>query len=93
VDRTDIEKFLHDVAAGKTAALIKTGPHGLIHRAGHLAIAPSTANLGDDDLSKFCAEIQLSKLRLSGTMHPERFTNPAVAVACQFATYSNARWP
>jgi len=46
VDRGDVDKFLHDVAAGKTAARVKTGRHGLARVSGGKGTAtrkPGTA--------------------------------------------------
>jgi integrase len=45
VDRADIDKFLHDVAAGKTAARIKTGQHGLARVKGGKGTATRTLGL------------------------------------------------
>jgi integrase len=45
VDRTDIDKFLHDVAAGKTAAQIKTGRYGLARVDGGKGTATRTLGL------------------------------------------------
>jgi integrase len=45
VDRSDIDKFLHDVATGKTAARIKTGRHGLARVKGGRGTATRTLGL------------------------------------------------
>jgi integrase len=45
VDRTDIDKFLHDVATGKTAARIKTGRYGLARVDGGKGTATRTLGL------------------------------------------------
>jgi hypothetical protein len=45
VDRTDIDRFLHDVAAGKTAARIKTGRYGLARVSGGKGTATRTLEL------------------------------------------------
>ena len=45
VDRADIERFMHDVAAGKTAAWIKTGKFGLARVAGGKGTATRTIGL------------------------------------------------
>jgi integrase len=45
VDRADIDKFLHDVAAGKTAARIKTGRYGLARVTGGQGTATRTLGL------------------------------------------------
>jgi hypothetical protein len=43
--REDIEAFMHDVAAGKTAGKTKTGPHGLAHVHGGKGTASRTVGL------------------------------------------------
>ncbi len=45
VDRADIDKFLHDVTAGKTAARVKTGRHGLARVKGGQGTATRTLGL------------------------------------------------
>ena len=45
VDRADVDKFLHDVAAGKTAARVKTGRHGLARVKGGQGTATRTLGL------------------------------------------------
>jgi integrase len=45
VDRGDVDKFMHDVAAGKTAARVKTGLHGLARVEGGKGTATRTIGL------------------------------------------------
>ncbi len=45
VVRTDVERFMHDIAEGKTAASIKTGKHGLARVTGGKGTATRTIGL------------------------------------------------
>jgi Arm DNA-binding domain/Phage integrase, N-terminal SAM-like domain len=45
VTRADVERFMHDIAEGKTAACIKTGKHGLARVSGGKGTATRTVGL------------------------------------------------
>lgn len=45
VTRADVERFMHDIAEGKTAAIVKTGKHGLARVTGGKGTATRTIGL------------------------------------------------